>query len=66
MRTLEEGHIKVGDQFDVIRRNPAGISVAAVLDLYHGRSIDRALQRKLEGMPEFAEEGKREIAKRLG
>jgi hypothetical protein len=40
--------------------------VAAVLDLYHGRSADRALQQKLLRMPEFADEGKRELTRRLG
>ena len=66
MRTLKEGSIRVGDPFEVVERNTAGISVAAVLDLYHGRSKDRALFEKLRAMPEFAEEGKREIALRLG
>jgi MOSC domain-containing protein YiiM len=55
-----------GDPFELMERNPANVSIAAVLDLYHGRSKDRALLEKLQGMPEFAEEGKRELARRLG
>jgi MOSC domain-containing protein YiiM len=66
MRTLEEGRVSVGDSFRVVERNAAGVSVAAVLDLYHGRSADRALFEKLQSMPEFAEEGKRELARRVG
>lgn len=66
MRTLEEGLVQAGDLFEVVERNPAGISVAAVLDLYHGRSSDRALRQRLQDMPEFADEGKRELARRLG
>ena len=66
MRTLEEGVVRVGDVFEIVRRHPAGVSVAAVLDLYHGRSRDRLLMGRLLEMPEFAEEGKRELTRRLG
>lgn len=66
MRTLEEGRIRVGDGFELAERNAEGISVAAVLDLYHGRSRDGELLRRLQGMAEFADEGKRYLAKRLG
>jgi MOSC domain-containing protein YiiM len=66
MRTLEEGLVKVEDRFEIVDRHAEGVSVAAVLDLYHGRSSDRVLLRMLQSMPEFAEEGKRELAKRLG
>jgi MOSC domain-containing protein YiiM len=66
MRTLEEGRIGVGDRFEVVERNAAGISLALALDLYHGRSSDRALAERLRRLPEFAEEGRRELAKRLG
>jgi MOSC domain-containing protein YiiM len=66
MRTLEEGLVRAGDSFELVERHRAGISVAAVLDLYHGRSADRALQQKLLRMPEFADEGKRELTRRLG
>jgi MOSC domain-containing protein YiiM len=66
MRTLEEGLVRVGDLFEIVKRHPAGISVAAVLDLYHGRSKDRVLMGRLLEMPEFADEGKREITRRLG
>lgn len=66
MRTLEEGLVRAGDSFELVERNPERISVAAVLDLYHGRSADRALRKKLQNMPEFADEGKRELTRRLG
>ncbi len=66
MRTLEEGLVWKGDPFEIMERNSANVTVAAVLDLYHGRSKDRALLAKLQNMPEFAEEGKRELARRLG
>jgi MOSC domain-containing protein YiiM len=66
MRALEEGRVRVGDSVELVERKAGGISVAAVLDLYHGRSKDGELQRRLEAMGEFAEEGKRELAKRLG
>jgi MOSC domain-containing protein YiiM len=62
LRTLEEGLVSVGDAFDLERRHLDGITVAAVLDLYHGRSSDRALARRLAAMPEFAEQGKRDIS----
>ena len=65
MRTIREGAIRVGDEFRIVERNGKGITVAMTLDLYHGRSKDRALARLLQGMPEFAEEGKRELARRL-
>ena len=66
MRTLEEGLVWRGDPFELMERNPANITVAAVLDLYHGRSTDRVLLQKLLNLPEFAEEGKRELVRRLG
>jgi MOSC domain-containing protein YiiM len=66
MRTLEEGAVRVGDGFELVERNAEGISVAAVLDLYHGRSKDRELLLRLRAMGEFADEGKRELAERLG
>ncbi len=66
MRTLKEGLVTVGDAFEIVERHPRGISVAATLALYHGRSTDPALARLLQEMPEFAEEGKRELARRLG
>jgi MOSC domain-containing protein YiiM len=66
MRTLEEGLVQAGDIFELVERNAAGISVAAVLDLYHGRSSDRGLLQRLQDMPEFADEGKRELVRRLG
>jgi MOSC domain-containing protein YiiM len=65
MRTLEEGVMHVGDPFEVVERNAAGISVASTLDLYHGRSRDRGLVERLLAMPEFADEGKREISRRV-
>jgi MOSC domain-containing protein YiiM len=65
MRTLEEGIVRAGDAFTLIRRHPAEITVASVLDLYHGRSRDQELARRLEEMPEFADQGKKEIAARL-
>jgi MOSC domain-containing protein YiiM len=61
MRTLEEGLVRAGDRFELVKRNPAGISVAAVLDLYHGRSADPVLLRLLQNMPEFADEGKNKL-----
>ncbi len=66
MRTIEEGVIREGDPFEPVQRHSGRITVAAVLDLYHGRSRDRALFDLLCGMPEFGEQGKREIARRLG
>lgn len=65
MRTLEEGLVSRGDAFELVRRHAAGIPVSAVLDLYHGRSQDRELARRLSAMPEFAEQGKRDISARL-
>ncbi len=65
MRTLEEGVIREGDPFELVRRHPARIPVFAALDLYHGRSRDRALFDRLREMPEFGEQGKQEIARRL-
>ena len=66
MRTLEEGLVRIGDRFELVERNGAAVSVAAVLSLYHGRSTDRALVAVLHGMSVFADEGKRELAKRIG
>jgi MOSC domain-containing protein YiiM len=66
LRCLEEGLVRAGDGFELVERNRAGISVAAVLDLYHGRSMDRALLETLQALPEFAEEGKLALAARLG
>lgn len=63
MRVLEEGRVRRGDAFELAQRHPAGISVAASLDLYHGRSTDPALVAALLGMEEFADEGKRRLAK---
>jgi MOSC domain-containing protein YiiM len=66
LRTLEEGRVRVGDGIELAERNAEGISVAAVLDLYHGRSRDGELYTRLRGMREFADEGKRHLAERLG
>lgn len=65
MRTLREGVVRAGDAFDVVRRDPAGFTVAAALDLYHGRSSDRELAERLFAIPALAEQGRREIAQRL-
>ncbi len=65
MRTLEEGLVRRGDAFEPVHHHPEHITVAAVLDLYHGRSHDLELARRLARMPEFADQGKRDIAKRL-
>ena len=66
MRTLKDGLVHVGGKFELVEQHAAGVSIASVLDLYHGRSTDRVLLQMLQNMPEFAEEGKRELAKRLG
>jgi MOSC domain-containing protein YiiM len=47
MRTLEEGVIREGDTFAVIEHDPARFTIAAALDLYHGRSRDPELARRL-------------------
>jgi MOSC domain-containing protein YiiM len=65
MRTLEEGNVRAGDSFEIVRRHPAQITVAAALDLFHGRSNDTVLARRLIGVAEFGEQGKRQIAERL-
>ena len=64
MRTLEEGLVRPGDSFEVVERGAGAVSVAAALDLYHGRSSDRDLLELLLGLPDFADEGKRELNKR--
>jgi MOSC domain-containing protein YiiM len=65
MRTLEEGIVREGDPFEIVRPHPQRITVAAALDLLHGRSRDRELARRLNEMPEFGHQGKRQIAARL-
>ena len=65
MRTLEEGEIRAGDAFELVRRHEQGITVAAVLDLYHGRCRDRQLAHRLDVMAEFAAQGKLDIARKL-
>lgn len=65
MRTLEEGEVRAGDRVELVRRAVRGITVSAVLDLYHGRSRDRGLLRRLEELEEFAAQGKRDIARKL-
>ena len=65
MRTLQEGLVRTGDAFEVVRRDPASFTVAAALDLYHGRSGDRELAGRLFAIPALAEQGRREIAQRM-
>jgi MOSC domain-containing protein YiiM len=65
MRTLEEGIVRSGDPFELVQPHQQGIAVAAALDLFHGRSRDRDLAGRLIDMPEFAEQGKQQIAARL-
>jgi MOSC domain-containing protein YiiM len=65
MRTLQEGLVSMGDAFELVHGHSDHITVAEVLDLYHGRSKDRELARRLARMPEFAEQGKRDIAGRI-
>jgi MOSC domain-containing protein YiiM len=65
MRTLEEGIVRAGDELSLAMRHPEGITVAMALDLFHGRSRDIELAQRLMAMPEFAEQGKKDIAARL-
>jgi MOSC domain-containing protein YiiM len=65
MRTLEEGLVRAGDAFAVVGRDPAGFTVAAALDLYHGRSHDPELARRLFAIPALADQGRREIGQRI-
>ena len=65
LRTLQPGEVRAGDMAELVQRASHGITVSAVLDLYHGRSLDRELFRRLDALPEFAEQGKRDIARRL-
>jgi MOSC domain-containing protein YiiM len=65
MRTMEEGLVRAGDTFDIVHRDPAGFTIASALDLYHGRSRDQELARRLFAIPALAEQGRREIAQRL-
>ena len=65
MRTLEEGLVSTGDAFELVHGHSDRITVAEVLDLYHRRSKDRELARRLARMLEFAEQGKRDIAETL-
>jgi MOSC domain-containing protein YiiM len=64
-RTVQEGLIRAGDDVEVVQRDPERISVAMALDLYHGRSQDGELVRRLLALPSFAEQGKEDIARRL-
>lgn len=66
MRTLEDGVVHPGDPFELVRRDPRGIAVARVLDLYHGRCTDRELFRRLEKMAEFGVQVKQDIARKQG
>jgi MOSC domain-containing protein YiiM len=66
MRTLEEGVVHPGESFELVRRDPRGIAVARVLDLYHGRSTDRELFRRLQEMTEFGVQVKQDIARKMG
>lgn len=65
MRTLEEGLVNTGDVFELIQSHSDHVTVAEVLDLYHGRSQDRELAKRLARMNEFAEQGKRDVARKL-
>ncbi|MGA2762721.1 MAG: MOSC domain-containing protein [Spirochaetia bacterium] len=65
MRTLEEGLVRTGDAFDLVRAHPEHVTVAEVLALYHGRSRDVELAERLSRMPEFAWQGKNDIARRM-
>jgi len=66
MRTVKEGLVTAGSPFVLESRHPEGITVAMALALYHGRSRDVVLADRLVHMPEFAVEGKKVIAARLG
>jgi len=65
-RTVQEGLVRAGDDFDVVQRDAERITVAMALDLYHGRSDDYGLARRLLAMQSFAEQGKADIARRFG
>jgi MOSC domain-containing protein YiiM len=64
-RTVQEGLVRAGDAVEVVQEDPEGISVAMALDLYHGRSQDRELARRILAMPFFADQGKADIRRRL-
>jgi MOSC domain-containing protein YiiM len=65
LRTIEEGLVRAGDAFEVVERDPSGFTVAAALDLYHGRSDDAEAARRLFAIPALADQGRREIADRM-
>jgi MOSC domain-containing protein YiiM len=65
MRTLQEGPVRAGDGMTLVERQPAGITMAAVLEQRHGRAFDRALIETLIGRPELAEEGRRFFRRKL-
>ncbi len=66
LRTLEEGFVRAGDDFELVQRHPDSVAVSKVLDLFHGRSKDRALAERLARIPAFADQGKTIIASRIG
>jgi MOSC domain-containing protein YiiM len=65
MRTLQEGMVRAGDELALVSRHPQRITVAMALDLFHGRSRDRELADRLNAIPEFGAQGKRDIAARM-
>lgn len=65
LRVISEGLVCADDPFELVARHPDRISIAAVNDLFYGRSSDLELLRRLADLPELAESGRRSFARRL-
>ena len=65
MRVLEEGLVKTGDAFELMKRHPDGITIARVNDAIYGRFRDLDLIEHLVDLPEFGDAGRAKFAKLL-
>ncbi|RKQ36803.1 MOSC domain-containing protein [Kocuria tytonis] len=66
LRVLREGHVGAGDAFEFVSRPSGAVSVSDVVRIMAAGVADRDALRGLTRAPEFPEQWRRKIMRRLG
>ncbi|MDN3461590.1 MOSC domain-containing protein [Kocuria sp. APC 4018] len=66
LRVLREGHVGAGDAFEFVSRPSGAVSVGDVVRIMAAGTADREAYRGLASAPEFPQQWRRKILRRLG
>ena len=66
LRVLREGHVAAGDAFEFVSRPSGAVAVSDVVRIMDAGVADRDAYRALTRAPEFPEQWRRQILRRLG